>query len=63
MKMAQKITTQCYGHCDEWDSREQAIATFKEGMANCDPNSSEYSRYATIVAKLESGATFADDRN
>ena len=59
--MAEKIITQCYGHREEWSSREKAIASFKEGMASCNLQSSEYNRYATIVMKLKCGVTFADD--
>ena len=59
--MAEKIVTQCYGHRKEWDSKEKAVTSFKEAMANCSRESSEYSRYAAIVTKLKCGATFADD--
>ena len=53
------ITTECYGHREEWNSREEAIAFFKEGIANSE--GSERDRYVTIVMKLEQGADFADD--
>ena len=65
MKMAmviEGVITECYGQRSRWNNRYDAIAYFREGMASCDPNSSEYSRYATIVAKLETGATLADDK-
>lgn len=54
-----KVTTYCYGEAKEWDSREAAIAFFTEGMANSE--GSEQSRYATIVAQLQSGKTYCTD--
>ena len=54
------VTVTCYGDTKEY-TREEAIEFFKEGMWSCDPGSSEYSRYATIVDQLESGSTHACD--
>ena len=54
-----KVTTYCYGEAKEWDSREAAIAFFTEGIANSE--GSEQSRYATIVAQLQSGKTYCTD--
>ena len=58
---AAKVCTKCYDNEREWPSRQAAIDFFTEGMWSCDPNSSEHERYATIVAKLESGADYATD--
>lgn len=56
-----KVTTYCYGEAKEWDSREAAIAFFTEGIANSE--GSEQSRYATIVAQLQSGKTYCTDED
>ena len=55
------VKTVCYKQEREWPSRRAAIAYFTEGMMSCDPGSSEYDRYATIVEKLKMGATTATD--
>lgn len=56
-----KVTTYCYGEAREWDSREAAIAFFTECIANSE--GSEQSRYATIVAQLQSGKTYCTDED
>ena len=48
-----KVT--CYGKEETFKSRKEAIRYFSEGMLWCDPNSSEYERYATNVSKLQCG--------
>lgn len=56
-----KVKTKCYKEVREWPSRQAAIDFFTEGMWSCDPGSSEYERYETIVSKLESGYDYATD--
>lgn len=53
------IQTKCYGKIDTWNSREEAIAYFWEGV--CSSEGSERDRYLTIISKLERGMTFASD--
>ena len=53
------VKTVCYGDERVWDSREEALEYFLEGMLNCE--GSEQSRYATIYAQLKSGASYATD--
>jgi hypothetical protein len=55
------IKTICYGKVDYFNTAKEAIRYFEEGMCFCDPGSSEYERYATIVGKLEAGKTTASD--
>lgn len=55
------IKTICDGKVHYFNTAEEAIRYFVEGMMWCDPGSSEYGRYATIVGKLEAGNTTASD--
>ena len=55
------IKVTCYGEVSEYKTRKEAINHFKEGMCYCDPYSSEYERYAMIVAQLEAGKTEVSD--
>ena len=55
------VTVTCYGETKVFKSKKKAIEFFEEGMMWCDPNSSEFSRYATIVMKLKCGMTNVDD--
>ena len=55
------IKTICYGKVRCFDTAEEAIRFFEKGMMWCDPFSSEYERYATIVGKLKAGKTTASD--
>ena len=57
------IVTVCYGQRREWDTRQEAIDYFVEGMWSCDPMSHEYLRYATIVEQLKGGTFYATDEN
>lgn len=54
-----KVT--CYGKEMTFKSKKEAIRYFNEGMDFCDPDSSEYERYATIVSKLLSGRNKVTD--
>lgn len=54
-----KVT--CYDRVKEFESAKAAIAYYEEGMCYCDPDSSEYDRYATIVDQLYSGKTEVTD--
>lgn len=56
------IKVTCYGRVMTFTTRKKAIAYFTEGMAGCDPNSSEYERYDIIVTKLMMGNTKVDDQ-
>ena len=53
------VTTKCAGKEHVWDSREEALEFFLNGMLECE--GSEADRYARIYAKLRSGETYASD--
>ena len=53
------VTTKCAGAEHVWDSREDALEFFFEGMLECE--GSEADRYARIYAKLKAGETYASD--
>lgn len=53
------VTTICYGKERTWDSRDEALAIFLEGMTMSE--GSEQARYAAIYTKLMAGAEVADD--
>lgn len=46
----------CYSRTERRD-RQDAIRFYERGMRECDPNSSECSRYARIVRQLRMGLT------
>ena len=52
-------TTVCYGDVRNWNTMDEALAYFLEGMVCSD--GSERDRYATIYSKLKSGMMFATD--
>ena len=56
-----KVKTRCYNQVKEWDSREDAIEFFREGMLSCDPSSSESTRYASVLIQLRAGLDYATD--
>lgn len=43
------VLVTCYGNTKEY-TRQEAIDFFTEGMLWCDPGSSEFSRYVTLLA-------------
>ena len=53
------VVTVCYGERKEWDTRDEALRFFKEGMA-CSEGS-ERERYTNIVLALEAGEKEALD--
>ena len=53
------VTTICYGEKRVWDSRQEAMDYFLEGVMACD--GSERDRYASIYSQLASGANYATD--
>lgn len=55
------VTTVCYGETKLWDSRNEALEFFFEGMLNCE--GSEAERYTRIYSKLKSGYTYATDED
>ena len=55
------IKVTCYGKVRYYKTHEQAINHFLEGVACCDPNSSECMRYWHIISELEAGKTEVDD--
>lgn len=57
------VTTKCYGKERTWASREEAEEYFEEGLASCDPGSSEYDRYLSILSQLERGENYATDED
>lgn len=61
LKSSVPVTVTCYDRTKVYPSAEAAIKYFEEGLANCDPGSSEAERYSTIISKLESGKTIVND--
>ena len=59
-KLNDQVSVTCYG-TTETLTRQEAIAKYSEGMAACDPGSSEYSRYANIVQQAIYGVTNIKD--
>ena len=53
------VTTVCYGEKRVWDSREDAMSYFLEGILNCE--GSERDRYATVYAGLKNGDDYVTD--
>ena len=53
------VVTVCYGERKEWDTRDEALRFFKEGMV-CSEGS-ERERYTNIVLALEAGEKEAFD--
>lgn len=53
------VTTVCYGETTVWDTRQEAMEYFADGMANCE--GSEQSRYASIYCQLAEGSRYATD--
>ena len=56
-----KVKVTCYDKVREFKSVKAAIAFYEEGMCSCDPNSSEFDRYAIIVDQLYEGKTEVTD--
>ena len=54
------VTTVCYGKTETWDSREDAIKFFLEGMNSCE--GSERDRYTNIYLKLIAGDAVCSDK-
>ncbi len=52
-------TTVCYGKTKNWNTMDEALSYFLEGIMNSE--GSERERYATIYSKLKSGLLFATD--
>ncbi len=52
-------TTVCYGKTRNWNTMDEALAFYLEGIMNSE--GSERERYATIYSKLKSGLLFATD--
>ena len=53
------VKTICYGKEREWDSREEAMNFFLEGM--CSSEGSEFERYAKIYTELTLGLEVCSD--
>ena len=53
------VTTVCYGEKRVWDSRDEAMSFFLEGILNCE--GSERDRYATAYAGLKNGDDYVTD--
>lgn len=53
------VTTVCYGETKVWDSRDEALQYFLEGMTCCE--GSESQRYALIYSRLQNGSYYATD--
>jgi hypothetical protein len=59
--MKKQIKVTCYGKDYFYNSKEEAINDFLDGISCCDPQSSECSRYISIISQLQSGALVATD--
>lgn len=57
----QTVTTVCYGEPRIWDTRQEAMEYFLEGVMACE--GSERDRYATIYSKLREGCDYATDED
>ena len=57
------ITVICYGQKKVFETKEDAIRFFEEGMMFCDPFSSEFARYGNIVFRLKNGEVFVVDED
>ena len=44
-----------------FETKNDAIRFFEEGMMSCDPFSSEFARYGNIVFRLKNGEVFVVD--
>ncbi len=53
------VTTKCYGEEMVWDSRQEAMDYFMEGILACE--GSERDRYASVYAQLKEGSRYATD--
>lgn len=58
--MPDMVTVTCYGTKRTME-RNAAIAFFSQGVDECDPGSSECSRYVSIVRQLRLGLTEVSD--
>ena len=56
------VTVTCYRETKTY-KRADAMAFFLEGMAWCDPSSSEHDRYAKIYTALARGETVVTDED
>lgn len=54
-----KVVIICYNQAEEWESRKQAIAFYKECMFNSE--GSEQERYVNIFQQLEEGQDLCID--
>ncbi len=61
-QMDEQVTVTCYRQ-KETMTRRKALEEYEEGMACCDPGSSEYCRYSTIYWRLMDGLTEVDDND
>ena len=53
------VATVCYGETKVWDSRDEALQYFLEGMTCCEGSESQW--YALIYARLKNGSSYATD--
>ena len=56
----EKVKVTCYRETKEM-ARGSALNFYNEAMSWCDPNSSEYDRYCSIVSQLLERKTEVDD--
>lgn len=59
-ELNEKVKVTCYRETKEM-ARGSAINFYSKGMCACDPNSSEYDRYCSIVSQLLERKTEVDD--
>lgn len=53
------VTVVCYGKTEHWNSRQEAINYYFEGMLSCE--GSEQDRYTKIYSELISGCKVCTD--
>ena len=59
MDMTKPVTTICYKEKREWETREEALRFFLEGVRESD--GSEKARYAAICCQILDGMELATD--
>ena len=55
------VTTVCYGTEKTWESKEEALSFFLQGMMACE--GSEQDRYCNVYMKLQLGLNYCTDED
>lgn len=59
--MHEKIVTVCLGKDRVWYDRKEAVLFFRKALQSCEPDSTDWDHYMTVLTKLETGRTVARD--